>query len=203
MAHAALTQWSRTARQSRGMLSSMQNLKTLTHAAALALSFALAGCSAGAGDGEEAAPDTTGAAVQALDAPQLVASTTRVNLGSIRLGSARGAVITLTNIGRVDADLVSIRIIPPDPYDPALHNPPGLHNPPDDRPLPEGALTERYGDFNAIAIAPCVRPQGSQTLLVGFTPTSVGAQHVTVVVSYVDGTGGHQITLTVDATGTR
>lgn len=185
------------------MLSSMQKLRTLTHAAALALSFALAGCSAGDDVEVAPAPDTTGAAAQALDAPQLVASTTRVNLGSIALGSSRGAVITLTNRGRVDADLVSIRIVPPDPYDPALHNPPADHNPPDDRPLPDGAITERYGDFNAIAIVPCVRPQASQTLLIGFTPTSVGAQHVTVIVSYIDGTGGHQITLTVDASGTR
>jgi hypothetical protein len=178
----------------------MPTPKTWPHLVPLALALSLAACTAGGAD-EEPAP--TADTVQALDAPQLVASTTRVELGRVALGSARGAVITLTNVGRTDADITGIRIVPPDPYNPELHNPPSDHNPPDDRPLPEGAIAERYGDFNAIAIAPCVRPQASQTLLVGFTPTNIGPQGVEVVVSYVDGTGGHELVIKVSASGAR
>jgi hypothetical protein len=40
--------------------------------------------------------DHTGEAVQALDVGQLVASTTRVNLGEVAVGSSRRALVTLT-----------------------------------------------------------------------------------------------------------
>jgi hypothetical protein len=185
------------------MVHPMLTPKTWSHPAALALSLALAACTAGGAEGVDEQADPTADTVQALDAPQLVASTTRVDLGRVGLGSARGAVITLTNLGRTDADITGIRIVPPDPYNPELHNPPSDHDSPDQRPLPEGAITERYGDFNAIAIVPCVRPQASQTLLVGFTPTNVGPQGVEVVVSYVDGAGGHEIVIKVSASGSR
>jgi hypothetical protein len=169
-------------------------LNSWIHPAALGLSLALAACTAG---GVNVESDRTRESAQALDGGQLVASTTRVNFGDVAVGSSRGARIALTNIGRVGADLEAIRIIPPDP---ALHNPPddhpGEHNPPAD-------LSDRYGDFSAVALLPAVQPQETQILTIDFSPTAVGAQHVAVLASYTDGTGQHEITITVDAFGTR
>lgn len=161
----------------------------------LGLALALGACAVDTAPTPDA--PSTAEVVQALDSGQLVASSTRVDLGNVTLGKARSAAITLKNVGRVDADITAIRIIPPDPYDPSLHNPPSDHR------LPEGAIAERYGDFNAIALAPCVKPQDTQSLLIGFTPTRVGAQTIRVIVSYVDGTGGHELALAVSATGVR
>jgi hypothetical protein len=164
--------------------------------AALGLSLALAACAVPSGVNVES--DHTGEAAQALDVGQLVASTTRVNLGEVAVGSSSRALVTLTNIGRVRADLKAIRIVPPDPYRSIPPDPyePSFHNPPAD-------LSDRYGDFSAVALLPAVQPQETQSLTIGFSPTAVGAQHVAVVASYTDGTGEHELTITVDAFGIR
>ena len=97
--------------------------------AALGLSLALAACSAGGvpiEDDAPAEPGIEGEVTQALEAPQLVASTTNVDIGAVRLGSSRGALVTLRNVGRSGATVTGAVIIAPDPY----HNPSGLHLPP-------------------------------------------------------------------------
>lgn len=119
--------------------------------------------------------ENVGEAEQALRFSHLSASPSSLNFGTMASGADRTVTVTLTNIGELDADFITLAV-PPDPYR-------TYHNPPDD----------------------LVASGSSNLTQITFAPTAAGTFADSVVITYRDYsplTPGTLRTLTIPVTGT-
>lgn len=131
-------------------------------------------------------PDGAEVNASAVESQPLVARPGSVDFGRVLVGRSALSTLTLVNTAAADADITSVRSLPPGPC-----VPPDAYLPPD----PSAAA------FRTRAIAPCVRPGGTSALDVQFTPARVGTVSAQIAVEYVVRGAAHTLCIPVAGAG--
>ncbi len=122
-----------------------------------------------------AAPEDPAAEAQAVDTAPLAACPAAVDFGTVAAGVATTRSVTLTNLGRADADVAEVTFVSAFPPDPC----------------------------RAVLLQPCIRPGESVTLAVTCAPTAAGPFGGRVAVRYASGGSDYALSVSVSGAARR